>query len=47
VISDSAESIEKTSAALKVLKQIGAAPDADKAKDSHAPVPTHRRLNYV
>jgi len=36
VISDSAESIEKTSAALKVLKQIGAAPDADKAKDSHA-----------
>uniref|UniRef100_A0A2N9JB84 Uncharacterized protein n=1 Tax=Fagus sylvatica TaxID=28930 RepID=A0A2N9JB84_FAGSY len=35
-ISDSVESIEKTSTALKVLKQIGAAPDADKAKDSHA-----------
>uniref|UniRef100_A0A2N9G6N5 Large ribosomal subunit protein uL4 C-terminal domain-containing protein n=1 Tax=Fagus sylvatica TaxID=28930 RepID=A0A2N9G6N5_FAGSY len=36
VISDSAESLEKTSAALKALKHIGAAPDADKAKDSHA-----------
>ncbi|XP_050242836.1 60S ribosomal protein L4 isoform X4 [Quercus robur] len=36
VISDSAESLEKTSAALKALKQIGAAPDADKAKDSHS-----------
>ncbi|KAB1219850.1 60S ribosomal protein L4 [Morella rubra] len=36
VISDSAESVEKTSAALKVLKQIGAFPDAEKAKDSHA-----------
>ncbi|KAF3961907.1 hypothetical protein ACB098_09G018700 [Castanea mollissima] len=36
VISDSAESLEKTSAALKALKQIGAAPDADKAKESHS-----------
>ncbi|XP_022145633.1 60S ribosomal protein L4 [Momordica charantia] len=36
VISDSAEGIEKTSAAIKVLKQIGAFPDAEKAKDSHA-----------
>ncbi|KAF5475923.1 hypothetical protein F2P56_007678 [Juglans regia] len=36
VISESAESVEKTSAALKVLKQIGAFPDAEKAKDSHA-----------
>ncbi|KAJ9184250.1 hypothetical protein P3X46_003995 [Hevea brasiliensis] len=36
VISDSAESIEKTSAAIKVLKEIGAYPDAEKAKDSHA-----------
>lgn len=36
VISDSAEGIEKTSSAIKVLKQIGALPDAEKAKDSHA-----------
>lgn len=36
VISDSAESVEKTSAALKVLQQIGAYPDAEKAKDSHS-----------
>lgn len=36
VISDTAESIEKTSAAIKVLKEIGAYPDAEKAKDSHA-----------
>lgn len=36
VISDSAESVEKTSAAIKVLKEIGAYPDAEKAKDSHA-----------
>ncbi|KAJ6407373.1 hypothetical protein OIU84_010811 [Salix udensis] len=36
VISDSAESIEKTSTAIKVLKEIGAYPDAEKAKDSHA-----------
>ncbi|KAF3442082.1 hypothetical protein FNV43_RR15998 [Rhamnella rubrinervis] len=34
VISDSAESVEKTSAALKVLKQIGAYADALKAKES-------------
>ncbi|KAF2289983.1 hypothetical protein GH714_039416 [Hevea brasiliensis] len=33
---DSAESVEKTSAAIKVLKEIGAYPDAEKAKDSHA-----------
>ncbi|KAA0044041.1 hypothetical protein IC582_009464 [Cucumis melo] len=36
VISDSAEGIEKTSSAIKVLKQVGAFPDAEKAKDSHA-----------
>ncbi|EXB84816.1 60S ribosomal protein L4 [Morus notabilis] len=36
VISDAAEGVEKTSAAIKVLKQIGAFPDAEKAKDSHA-----------
>ncbi|KAG2685707.1 hypothetical protein I3760_10G138900 [Carya illinoinensis] len=36
VISDSAESVEKTSAALEVLKQVGAYADAEKAKDSHA-----------
>ncbi|KAJ0966407.1 hypothetical protein J5N97_027545 [Dioscorea zingiberensis] len=36
VISDTSESIEKTSSALKILKQIGAFPDADKAKDSHS-----------
>jgi large subunit ribosomal protein L4e len=34
VISDSAESIEKTSQAIKILKQIGAYADAEKAKDS-------------
>uniref|UniRef100_A0A2P2JPE7 Uncharacterized protein MANES_08G002600 n=1 Tax=Rhizophora mucronata TaxID=61149 RepID=A0A2P2JPE7_RHIMU len=36
VISDTAESVEKTSVAIKVLKEIGAYPDAEKAKDSHA-----------
>ncbi|XP_047970305.1 60S ribosomal protein L4-like [Salvia hispanica] len=36
VVSDAAEAVEKTSAALKVLKQIGAHPDAEKAKDSQA-----------
>ncbi|KAK4392185.1 60S ribosomal protein L4 [Sesamum angolense] len=36
VVSDSAEAVEKTNAALKILKQIGAFPDAEKAKDSHA-----------
>ncbi|KAF8369325.1 hypothetical protein HHK36_032664 [Tetracentron sinense] len=36
VVGDSAEGVEKTSAAIKVLKQIGAYPDAEKAKDSHA-----------
>ncbi|KAJ3705606.1 hypothetical protein LUZ61_009311 [Rhynchospora tenuis] len=34
VLSDSVESIEKTSAAIKVLKEIGAYADAEKAKDS-------------
>ncbi|CAN0863400.1 60S ribosomal protein L4-1 [Linum grandiflorum] len=34
VISDSAEGVEKTSAAIKVLKEIGAYADAEKAKDS-------------
>lgn len=36
VVSDAAEAVEKTSLALKVLKQVGALPDAEKAKDSHA-----------
>ncbi|XP_015867541.1 large ribosomal subunit protein uL4 [Ziziphus jujuba] len=36
VVSDSAEGVEKTSAAIKVLKQVGAFPDAEKAKDSHS-----------
>ncbi|PRQ43437.1 60S ribosomal protein L4 [Rosa chinensis] len=36
VISDSAESVEKTSGAIKVLQQIGAYADAEKAKDSHS-----------
>ncbi|CAA7388082.1 unnamed protein product [Spirodela intermedia] len=36
VISDSAESVEKTSSAIKILKQIGAYADAEKAKESHA-----------
>ncbi|KAK2977607.1 hypothetical protein RJ640_007243 [Escallonia rubra] len=34
VVSDTAEGAEKTSAAIKVLKQIGAYQDAEKAKDS-------------
>ncbi|KAK4772874.1 hypothetical protein SAY87_027893 [Trapa incisa] len=34
VVGDIAESIEKTPAAIKVLKQIGAYADADKSKDS-------------
>ncbi|CAH9091693.1 unnamed protein product [Cuscuta europaea] len=34
VVSDSAEGIEKTANAIKALKQIGAYPDAEKAKDS-------------
>ncbi|XP_078435394.1 large ribosomal subunit protein uL4-like [Wolffia australiana] len=36
VVSDSAEAVEKTSAAVKLLRQVGALADADKAKDSHA-----------
>ncbi|XP_052203018.1 60S ribosomal protein L4 [Diospyros lotus] len=36
VVNDSAEGIEKTSSAIKALKQMGAYPDAEKAKDSHA-----------
>ncbi|CAL5388039.1 unnamed protein product [Camellia sinensis] len=36
VVSDSTEGIEKTSAAIKALKQIGAYSDAEKAKDSQA-----------
>lgn len=36
VIGDSAEGVEKTSAAIKVLKDIGAYADVEKAKDSHA-----------
>ncbi|KAI5674153.1 hypothetical protein M9H77_14517 [Catharanthus roseus] len=35
VVSDTAEGIEKTNNALKALKQIGAFPDVEKAKDSH------------
>ncbi|XP_020577186.1 60S ribosomal protein L4-1-like [Phalaenopsis equestris] len=34
VLSDSVESIEKTSSAIKILKQVGAYADAEKAKDS-------------
>ncbi|XP_075513029.1 large ribosomal subunit protein uL4z-like [Primulina tabacum] len=36
VVSDSIEGVEKTNAAIKILKQIGVFPDAEKAKDSHA-----------
>ncbi|CAA3004407.1 60S ribosomal L4, partial [Olea europaea subsp. europaea] len=36
VVSDSAEAIEKTNVAIKTLKQIGAYPDAQKAKDNVA-----------
>ncbi|KAH1195259.1 60S ribosomal protein L4-1 [Glycine max] len=35
VVSDSAEGVEKTKEAIKVLKQIRAFPDVEKAKDSH------------
>ncbi|XP_061346700.1 large ribosomal subunit protein uL4-like isoform X2 [Gastrolobium bilobum] len=35
VVSDSMEAMEKSKEAVKVLKQIGAFPDAEKAKDSH------------
>ncbi|XP_030475052.1 60S ribosomal protein L4-like [Syzygium oleosum] len=34
VVSDAAEAVEKTAAAEKVLREIGAFPDAEKAKDS-------------
>ncbi|XP_022857601.1 60S ribosomal protein L4-like [Olea europaea var. sylvestris] len=34
VVSDSTEALEKTNAAMKILKQIGAYTDAEKAKDS-------------
>jgi large subunit ribosomal protein L4e len=34
VLADSVESVEKTSAAIKILKQVGAFADAEKAKDS-------------
>ncbi|XP_065046568.1 large ribosomal subunit protein uL4-like [Musa acuminata AAA Group] len=34
VVSDSAEGVEKTASAIKILKQIGALPDAEKARDS-------------
>ncbi|KAI4335907.1 hypothetical protein L6164_014503 [Bauhinia variegata] len=36
VVSDSTEGVEKTRDAIKVLKQIGAFSDAEKAKDSHS-----------
>ncbi|KAK4257252.1 hypothetical protein QN277_006865 [Acacia crassicarpa] len=36
VVSDSTEGVEKTKDAIKVLKQVGAFPDAEKAKDSHS-----------
>ncbi|XP_072951548.1 large ribosomal subunit protein uL4z-like [Typha angustifolia] len=36
VLSDSAESVEKTASAIKILTQVGAFPDAQKAKDSTA-----------
>ncbi|XP_027352051.1 60S ribosomal protein L4-like isoform X2 [Abrus precatorius] len=35
VVSDTVESVEKSKEAVKVLKQIGALADAEKAKDSH------------
>lgn len=35
VVGDSAEGVEKTKEAIKVLKQVGAFPDAEKAKNSH------------
>ncbi|KAL2509386.1 60S ribosomal protein L4-1 [Forsythia ovata] len=36
VVSDFAEATEKTNNAIKLLKQIGAYPDVEKAKDSHS-----------
>ncbi|OAY69280.1 60S ribosomal protein L4-1 [Ananas comosus] len=43
VVSDSAESIEKTSAAIKALSQIGALPDADKARTPSPSAPARAR----
>ncbi|CAL9204758.1 unnamed protein product [Musa hybrid cultivar] len=34
VVSDTAEDVEKTASAIKILKQVGAVPDAEKARDS-------------
>ncbi|KAL5054633.1 hypothetical protein RYX36_035315 [Vicia faba] len=52
VVGDSAEGMEKTKEAIKVLKRIGAFPDAEKTKDSHGIRPgkgllTRKRVQYV
>ncbi|KAI9122053.1 hypothetical protein K1719_006742 [Acacia pycnantha] len=44
VVSDSAEGVEKTKEAIIVLQKIGAFPDAEKAKDSHAIRPGKGKL---
>ncbi|KAL2331327.1 hypothetical protein Fmac_018908 [Flemingia macrophylla] len=44
VISDFIGGVEKTKEAIKVLKQIGAYPDAEKAKDSHGVPPCKGKM---
>lgn len=44
VVSDAAEAVEKTSLALKVLIEVGALYDAEKAKDNHAIRPGKEKM---
>ncbi|KAL2509489.1 60S ribosomal protein L4-1 [Forsythia ovata] len=45
VVSDFAEATDKTNSAIKLLKQIGAYPDAEKAKDSHSICPGKGKMH--
>ncbi|THU45033.1 hypothetical protein C4D60_Mb02t13620 [Musa balbisiana] len=44
VVSDTAEGVEKTASAIKILKQVGAVPDAEKARDSQGIRPGTRKM---
>ncbi|CAD5193891.1 unnamed protein product [Musa acuminata subsp. malaccensis] len=44
VVSDTAEGVEKTASAIKILKQVGAVPDAEKARDSQGIRPGMRKM---
>ncbi|CAL9767002.1 unnamed protein product [Musa acuminata subsp. burmannicoides] len=44
VVSDTAEGVEKTASAIKILKQVGAVPDAEKARDSQGIGPGKRKM---